>query len=72
MGAIFIPLIVFMFRLVIDINVMKQKINELCNSSKDSKDEIHNLSEITNQIDVIKVRLDNVEKLCPNPKGSPL
>jgi hypothetical protein len=67
-GAIFIPLISFLIKLIIDIGVIKSKLEQTLNMSKEHDIQIEGIRRNENRINLIESRLDRVERAVDNSR----
>lgn len=61
-AGIFIPLFVFFIKLIIEIGVIKGKIDSLNANQIDTKKSIDAIAEIQSDIRILRIRVDNLER----------
>lgn len=61
-AGIFIPLFIFFIKLIIEIGVVKGKIDNLSIQSVDTKKAIDAIIECQSDIRILKIRMDNLER----------
>ena len=72
MGAIFIPLISFLIKLIIDIGIIKTKIDNVCRLADEHDGQLTGLNQHENRLNLIEARIDRLERdQRRSPVGSP-
>lgn len=61
-GGVFIPLFVFLIKLIIEVGTIKGKIDTLTSSHVDTKRAIDAIVECQSDIRILKIRVDNLER----------
>ena len=62
MGAVFIPLTVFCIKLIIDIGIIKSRIESMCEKEKEHERQLDKLDGLENRVNILDVRIDRLEK----------
>lgn len=70
--AIFIPLFVFLVKLIIEVGNIKGRIETMCNNIEEHKKNVSDINSMKSDIRLIDMRLDNIENELRTKKGAPL
>lgn len=69
--AIFIPLFVFLVKLIIEVGNIKGKIDAMCLNIEDHKRSVSDMNTVKTDLRLIDMRLNNIEQELRTKKGSP-
>ena len=70
--AIFIPLFVFLVKLIIEVGNIKGKIEAMCDNIEEHKKSVSDMNTVKTDLKLINMRLDNIENEIRTKKGAPL
>ena len=71
-GAILIPFIGFMLKLLVDFRVVKTQMEDQNNTLKEVKIEIDNINRLWQEVAILKVHVNNLQRDISGGKGAPV
>ena len=71
MGAIFIPLISFLIKLIIDIGVIKSKLEQFCKMAEEHDTALEGMNKHENRLNLLESRVDRIERDQRRPPIGP-
>lgn len=70
--AVFIPLFVFLIKLIIEVGNIKGKIDAMCMNIEEHKRSVSDMNSIKTELKLIDMRLDNIDQELRTKKGAPM
>ena len=71
-AVIFVPLFVFFIKLIIEMGAIKGRLEAMCGNIQEHKKAVDEMIKVQSDINLIKLRLDNIENQMRTKGGSPM
>lgn len=62
MGAIFLPLIIFLVKLIIDFGIVKGKLDDVLKAREEQESRFEKIEGMSNRVTVLEIKVERVEK----------